>query len=144
MKNNITQKDVENFNRLLKLLNNQYKFFVRNNKKKIFLMGALLIHKNKFTFGFNNYNKTHTNTIQLNKTFLIPIHAEIEALNKWNLNWNIHKSTLYVAGLGQGGTFCKSSRPCNSCLEKIKQKRVKKVVYAIFNNGELKLSCLNE
>lgn len=142
MKNAITSKDIENIYRLIRLLNIQYKYFIKEKRrKKRYMMGALLIYKNKFSVGFNNYNKTHTNTIQLNN-YTIPLHAEIEAINKWNHNWNIKKSTIYVTGLNRGGNFCISAKPCVSCMEKINQVGIQKIVYTSFLNGEFKVESI--
>ena len=125
----ITQKDFRNLNTLLKFIKGQHDF-TKSRYYHNYLIGALLINKNKRSFGLNNYIKTHPKTIQpKNRTFIVTIHAEVDAINKWNNNWDISKSTLYVTGLTRNGQFTYCNKPCTSCIELISIVGINRVVY---------------
>jgi tRNA(Arg) A34 adenosine deaminase TadA len=95
------------------------------------IVGAMIVQKNKIAIGFNNYRKTHTLTFQNQPDYTIPIHAEISALNKWNRKWTIDSNTvtMYVMGLTKSNSFCYSSQPCDSCTKRIQQVGIKRIVY---------------
>jgi tRNA(Arg) A34 adenosine deaminase TadA len=124
----IVTKDIKNINRLIKIIKTEFTEFNRNKDK--YLIAAMIVNKNKFSIGFNNYVKTHPTTIQPSTNYVITTHAEIDAINKWNENWEITKSTtLYVTGLTATGNFCNSSKPCKPCMETIRPFGIKRIIY---------------
>lgn len=77
-------------------------------------VGAIIVYNNKVIGkGYNNRTKTYK-TIN---------HAEINAINKANKyikDWRLNKCTMYV-----------TLKPCNMCLEVIKEARIDKVYYLL-------------
>lgn len=75
--------------------------------------------------GINRYFKTlnyENNNIKLS------IHAEIDALFKMNQKFTKGTDILIIR-LGNHGKL-KNSRPCNSCIDKLKQKGIRKAYYS--------------
>ena len=139
----IVAKDIKNINRLVKIIKTEYEIFNRNKDK--YLIAAMIINKNKFTIGFNNYVKTHPTTIQPSNKYVITTHAEIDAINKWNDNWEITKSTtLYVTGLTATGNFCNSSKPCKPCMETIRLFGINRIIYTTRNDVMFTLNLISE
>lgn len=124
----IQAKDIKNINRLIRIIKVKYEEFDKNRDR--FLLAAMIVNKNKISIGFNSYVKTHPATIQPGPNYLITTHAEVDAINKWNENWEITKSTtMYVIGLNSSGNFCSSSKPCKGCMEKIGLFGIRNVIY---------------
>lgn len=137
----IQPKDIKNFNRLLIISKIKLKSVKLHNGR--YLIAALIINKNRFVIGFNDYNKSHPYTIQ-NKSFTVSKHAEIDALSKWPFDLKLlHTSTIYIAGLiKKSGNLCISSKPCESCLERLSDFGIKRVIYStniknVFSLNEL-------
>jgi len=126
----IKPKDIKNFDRLIKIT--KAKFNINQLTPSRYLISAMIINKNRFVIGFNDYNKTHPFTLQV-KPDTVSKHAEIDAISRWNFDSNLlPSSTIYLCGLTIVGNFCISSKPCHQCLIKLNQVGIKRVIY--FNN----------
>lgn len=138
----IQPKDIKHFNRLLIISNIKLKS-VKSHKGR-YLISALIINKNRFVVGFNDYIKSHPYTIQ-NKSFLVSKHAEIDALSKWPFDLKLlHTSTMYISGLIKtSGNICISSKPCESCLKNLSKFGIKRVIYSTNIKGVFSLHELN-
>lgn len=135
----INPRDIKNFNRLVKISEKRFEETYLETGK--YLISSMIINKNRFVVGFNNYSKTHPFTLQT-KHYIISKHAEIDALSRWNFSQHLlYNSTIYLCGLTNSGNFCISSKPCNPCLTKLKEFGIKRVVYS--SNLENKFT-LNE
>ncbi len=135
----VNPRDIKNFNRLVKISEKKFEETYLETGK--YLISSMIINKNRFVVGFNNYAKTHPFTLQT-KHYTISKHAEIDALSRWNFNLELlNDSTIYLCGLTNSGNFCISSKPCNPCLIKLKQFGIKRIIYS--TNLENKFS-LNE
>lgn len=81
-------------------------------------------HIDSFAFGVNKYYKVKMN----NDTVNLAIHAEVDAISSI--------SSKYLKGLDiivirvNKNNGMKNSRPCNSCIDKMKQKGLRKVYYS--------------
>lgn len=95
---------------------------------------ACLLNKNKIlAIGNNKYFKDILIENQLVK---LSIHAEIDALYKNKYSKNIKGLDILIIRISDNSTNLKNSRPCNSCIEKLKQKGIRKVYYSN-DNGEI-------
>ena len=101
---------------------------------------AIIVHKNRIiSIGTNSYEKTHTKMKTINSPLKIYLHAEIDALNKFQhiLTYNairdkrdkiIRKSIMYIVCVSRGGKT-KNARPCFICMKNIKAFGIKTLVY---------------
>ena len=125
----IETADFKNINLLLKFLEKQHDFS-KSRYPYNYLVGALISNKNKRSFGLNNYVKTHPKTIQpTNRRYIVTIHAEVDAINKWYHNWDITKSTIYIIGLTRNGQFSHCAKPCVNCMQLISTVGINRIVY---------------
>lgn len=87
---------------------------------------ACLIKGNKIhSFGFNKYMKE----IVCNNHYInITIHAEMDALFNYYPK-NTKGMDILIIRVGKGGDL-RNSRPCNSCIDKLNQKGIRKVYYS--------------
>jgi deoxycytidylate deaminase len=129
----ITTKDIKNINILIRYLEKQHNF-KESRYSHNYLLGALLSDKNRRSFGVNNYIKTHPTTIQNGSKYVITIHAEIDAINKWKKNWDITSTTLYVFGFTRNGRYPISTKPCDNCMSVISQVGIPRIVYVLSTN----------
>lgn len=136
----IQPKDIKNFNRLVKFTEKRFNDEVLTNGK--YLISAMIIDKNRFSLGFNDYIKTHPFTLQNHHHRTISKHAEIDALIKWNKNWDISNATIYLCGLTNSGNFCISSKPCSPCLNKLKISGIKRIIYSNYIDDKFILNSL--
>lgn len=81
------------------------------------------------TIGKNKYFK---NICIENETIKLSIHAEVDALFKYyNKNFkNVKGLDILIIRICDKSCNLKNSRPCNSCIEKLKQKGIRKVYYS--------------
>ena len=128
----ILPRDLKNLEKLTRYAQKLHDFRVEPYPNN-YLMVALLASKNRSCFGVNNYEKTHTTTIQPEPTrYLITIHAEVDAIRNWGAKWSFsqaHNLRLYTVGFTRGGGFCLSSKPCNSCMTLIETFGIKEIIY---------------
>lgn len=94
--------------------------------------GACLIKGGKIcTFGYNRYIKTD---MVNDKCIKYTIHAEIDALCKMKLTKGMD---ILIIRLGNPKTEkLRNSRPCNSCIDKLTQRGIRKVYYSN-ENGDI-------
>jgi deoxycytidylate deaminase len=87
--------------------------------------GACLMKNNKIiTIGYNKYiKKSLVNNIFVKFT----IHAEIDALCKLDKKL-IKGHDILIIRISK--SHLKNSRPCNSCIEKLKSRGIRKVYYS--------------
>jgi cytidine deaminase len=90
-----------------------------------------------FSYGVNKYYKVKID----NKNVNLGIHAEIDAMS------NIHSKyikgfDILVIRIGKNCTL-KNSRPCNSCIDKMKQKGIHKVYYST-SSGDIVYEIVND
>ena len=88
---------------------------------------ACILKNNKIlSIGNNKYFK---NILIENEIVKLSIHAEIDALFK-NSNKNVKGLDILIIRVGEKSCNLKNSRPCNSCIEKLKEKGIRKVYYS--------------
>jgi deoxycytidylate deaminase len=133
----INPKDIKNFSRLIKELEKRKSIKSTHYR---YDYGSLLINKNCFSYGFNNYVKTHPRTIQEVPGYIVTLHSEIDVVNHWNPNWDLNGATLYVCGLIRSGKFVQCSKPCNPCMRVIEQFGIQRVVYSTNFEGQFALN----
>ena len=78
------------------------------------------------TIGKNKYFK---NILIENEIIKLSIHAEIDALLKHS-NKNDKGLDILIIRISNKTCSLKNSRPCNACIEKLKQKGIRKVYYS--------------
>jgi deoxycytidylate deaminase len=91
--------------------------------------GACLLKGNKiYSVGINRYIKE---IILNNKLIKFTVHAEMDALYKYD-GKNIKGMDILIIRIGKLGDSSKlrNSRPCNSCIEKMAQRGIRKVYYS--------------
>lgn len=92
---------------------------------------ACLIKNGKiYTFGYNRYIKTD---IVNDEYIKYTIHAEIDALCKV---YNKLSKGMDILIIRLGNTKLKNSRPCNSCIDKLIQRGIRRVYYSD-KNGDI-------
>ena len=88
---------------------------------------ACILKNNKIlSIGNNKYFK---NISIENEIVKLSIHAEIDALFK-NYNKNVKGLDILIIRVGDKSCNLKNSRPCNSCIEKLREKGIRKVYYS--------------
>lgn len=82
--------------------------------------------------GINKYFKTlvHNNT-----NVKLSIHAEIDALFKLDQRLLTKGMDILIIRIGKSDKL-RNSRPCNSCIDKLQQKGIRKAYYSD-GNGEI-------
>lgn len=94
---------------------------------------ACLLKNDKIlTVGKNKYFKKELINDKLIK---FSIHAEIDVLFKHNTK-NLKGLDILIIRVGDKSFNLKNSRPCNSCIEKLKQRGIRKVYYSN-DNGDI-------
>lgn len=97
---------------------------------------ACLIHRNKVQcYGINKYMQTRTtNGYRLNMS----VHAEIDALMsfKYKNVKGLDLIIIRVCKTKEENIHLRNSRPCNACIDKLRQCGVRKVYYSGIN-GEI-------
>jgi deoxycytidylate deaminase len=95
---------------------------------------ACLIKGGKIcTFGYNRYIKTD---IINNKCVKYTIHAEIDALCKVYNKLSKGMDILIIRIGNEKANKLKNSRPCNSCIDKLLQRGIRRVYYSD-ENGDI-------
>jgi deoxycytidylate deaminase len=88
---------------------------------------ACLLKKDKIlTIGKNRYFK---NILVDNENIKLSIHAEIDVLYKHH-NKNLKGLDILIIRIGEKSYNLRNSRPCNSCIQKLKEKGIRKVYYS--------------
>jgi len=91
--------------------------------------GACLFQGDKiFSFGVNKYYRNNTSPL-----YRLSVHAEIDALVKCN-KFSKGMDVLIIR-LGKNNKL-KYSRPCNGCIEKLREKGIRKAYYSN-SNGDI-------
>jgi len=123
-----------------KYVTNKFEHYIDILKKKAmkspiyYKHSAILICKNKIlSIGYNKYFKELMNG---NKIFLLTIHAEIDVLFKTNMKW-VRGLDILIIRIDKNLNL-KNSRPCNACIDKLKEKGIRKVFYS---NEEGEIVC---
>jgi deoxycytidylate deaminase len=88
-------------------------------------VGAVIVKKNIISVGFNQQKSHPIYSIGINTT----VHAEMGALIHAQFD-NLSDSVIYVYREDRQG-FPAIARPCEKCLQALKEKGVKKMVYSI-------------
>lgn len=93
---------------------------------------ACLLKGNKvYSFGINRFIRE----VYLNNQMIkFTVHAEMDALYKLD-NKNVKGMDLLIIRIGRSLEL-RNSRPCNSCIEKMAQRGIRKVYYSN-NKGEI-------
>lgn len=98
--------------------------------------GACLIYRNKVQcYGVNKYMQKRTNS---GYSINMSIHAEIDALMSFKFK-NVRGLDLLIIRVcktKKEQLFLRNSRPCNACIDKLRQCKVRKVYYSGIN-GEI-------
>jgi len=88
---------------------------------------ACILKKGKIlTIGKNKYFK---NIIIENQSIKLSIHAEIDVLYKHSTK-NLKGLDILIIRIGENSKELKNSRPCNSCIEKLRERGIRKVYYS--------------
>lgn len=88
---------------------------------------ACLLKKDKIlTIGKNKYFKE---TFIQNENIKLSIHAEIDVLYK-HYNKNLKGLDILIISVSEKSYSLRNSRPCNSCIEKLKERGIRKVYYS--------------
>jgi cytidine deaminase len=88
---------------------------------------ACLLQKDKIlTIGKNKYFK---NICIENKNIKLSIHAEIDVLYKFHTK-NLKGLDILIIRIGEKSYNLRYSRPCNSCIQKLKERGIRKVYYS--------------
>lgn len=92
---------------------------------------AGLIHKNKMvSTGFNKYITFSSKINIIN--FKTSIHAEIDAILQTDIKFirGLDIIIIRIKELANGKIILKNSRPCNSCIDKMRNYGIRKVYYS--------------
>jgi tRNA(Arg) A34 adenosine deaminase TadA len=86
--------------------------------------------------GYNTYEKSHPLTIQTTDSYLVPKHAEIDAIAKFTSRYGeIKNLSLYVTGITRSLNLLANTKPCKLCMATIKQFDITRIVF--YENGIL-------
>lgn len=103
---------------------------------------ACLVHKNKIiSIGFNKYinigiskivNSKATNLNTKTTDYKSSLHAEIDAILQRDTRTirGLDIIIIRVKELANGNIILKNSRPCNSCIDKMRSYGIRKVYYS--------------
>lgn len=99
---------------------------IANQSTLLHKHGACLLHKSKIvSIGYNKYfNIWNYNGIKVKTT----IHAEIDTISKYP-NKYVKGMDIMIIRIGGSNTL-RNSRPCNSCIDTLKKKGIRKVYYS--------------
>lgn len=104
---------------------------VAQNSDMYYKHSACLLQGTKiFKIGFNKYFKT---LVFDDKNVKLSIHAEIDVLYK--LDKKYMGLDILIIRIGKNGLL-RNSRPCNSCIDKLRAKGIRKAYYSN-NNGDI-------
>ena len=108
----------------------QEQMFISDHETR---MGAVLVINNKHYFASHNYvNKTHPLIKKHYPNHVQSIHAELNALIKYNevRFGRLLGAKMYVYREDRHGVM-KNSKPCKSCEKLMKEAGIRKVYYSI-------------
>lgn len=108
---------------------------IAKNSNLLHKHGACLIQNDKIiSYG---YNKSIKEIIIDNKMVKFSIHAEMNVLfNLKKINYTKNITDILIIRIGNSNKL-KNSRPCNSCIDKMIKKGIRKVYYSD-ENGNIK------
>lgn len=122
------------------IVNQALKIAEKNKRPERYSMVAVLVSGRKIlSIGSNDYVKTHSKQPQIREGHTIPTHAEVKCISRYTVkNRRVESDmTLYVVGItkSQKINFPISTFPCSSCMEFIRENKIKRIVYTTNING---------
>lgn len=115
-----------------KLLERAYQASEKATHKQ-FQIGCIIYDKGIISIGYNQ-GKTHPDAININ-SMVNKLHAEMFAL-KYSSKRDLRGACIVVVRKGLHGNP-RTAKPCELCLEQIKEAGIKKVIYSITDGHEV-------
>ncbi len=139
----ISPKEIKIIERLVKKAQQEK---AKRNRYERVCFAAIGLKNKIYQIGKNSYFKTHPATPQIKKDVVVPIHAEIDCIDKFIKNYEeskekLKRATIYIISLSQSSepNFSVSSFPCESCYRLIQKYKIPRIIYHVnySNNGFL-------
>jgi tRNA(Arg) A34 adenosine deaminase TadA len=97
--------------------------YARQSEHGIYKMGAVIVGKHWFVFGFNK-NRTHPKA----KNYTRKIHAELAAILQAARTWGTWDTDMYVVRITNSGAMA-TSKPCKDCWILLKEAGIRSVTF---------------